>query len=123
MRKFSLVYLNFLLSFVIGTLVYVASKLKIRLPDWIQFYLNDFLITPIVLTICLVVIRRSRGNKTYIIPIGYILYLCCLYSCIFEFYLPTFHVRYTYDKMDILLYFLGGLWFWILQRIDQKDEI
>lgn len=103
-------------SVILGGAIYTASKLKIALPKIVQFYVNDFLIIPIVLTLCLLVIRWLRNDKNYVIPLRFILYLCVLYSVFFEWYLPKIHPRYTADIIDVLLYFLGGFVFCLLQK-------
>ncbi|KOY50838.1 hypothetical protein I602_398 [Polaribacter dokdonensis DSW-5] len=44
------------------------------------------------------------------------MYLCSLYSLIFEFILPQQLTRYTADPIDVILYFLGGFTFYLLQN-------
>ncbi len=85
----------------------------------INNYVNDFLIIPITLIISLVSIQKIRNNKTYRISPVLIVYVCALYSFIFEYYLPKNVPRYTYDIIDIVVYFLGGLLFYFLQKISQ----
>ncbi len=92
------------------------QKYNIGLPRIIQFYLNDFLIIPIVLSVCLYVIRELRHDHTYKIPIIYILYICFGYSIFFEYYLPRILSRYTSDFIDVILYFAGGGVFYLLQK-------
>ncbi|CAL2075702.1 conserved membrane protein of unknown function [Tenacibaculum sp. 190524A02b] len=110
----------FYISCSTGLLVYLMSKTTIYMPKIVRFYVNDFLIIPIVLTICLFVIRGIKGEKTYKIPIAFILYVCIMYSIFFEYYLPTFHSRYTRDYVDVTLYFIGGVVFYLLQKYSVK---
>lgn len=106
----------FIASVVIGSSIYTMQKLGVQLPKLINNYVNDFLIVPIVLIPCLYVLRWSRANKSYTIPLGAVLYFCALYSVLFEYLLPKFHVRYTADFIDVGLYFIGGLIFYYLQQ-------
>lgn len=106
----------FIFSIILGISVYTASKFSIQLPQFVRFYVNDFLIVPIVLTISLAVIRKVKNNKTLVISLPNILYVSLLYSVIFEFWLPKFHPRYTFDIIDIVLYFLSGFVFYFLQK-------
>lgn len=106
----------FIFSITIGTSVYVLQKLSIALPSFVQNYLNDFLIIPIVLYLCLLFLQWSKNDKNYQISLSIILYLCGLYSLIFEWILPSFHNRYTADYIDAILYFTSGLLFYSLQR-------
>lgn len=103
-------------SVLIGTYIYLCQKLGIVLPDFVQFYVNDFLIIPIVLFLCLVIIRKLQDNKELILSITQIGYVCVLYAVIFEYWLPKFHPRYTQDLVDVLLYFSSGVVFYFLQK-------
>lgn len=115
MQKKILTY-YFIVSIVIGSLIYTAQKLSVKLPSFINNYVNDFLIIPIVLTMCLFVLQWSRSDKSYEISLGVILYICVLYSVLFEFILPKYYVRYTADVLDVVLYFTGGFVFLVLQK-------
>lgn len=110
------IYVYFVFSLFLGTTVYFAQKLKLSLPKIINFYLNDFLIIPILLISCLIFLRWSRQNKNYQIPVWIVLYICGLYALLFEYILPKFHPRYTADIIDAVLYFIGGFVFMVLQK-------
>jgi len=115
MQKRILLYC-FFISIAVGSFIYAAQQLKIVLPKIVNNYINDFLILPIVLTVCLFILRWSRGDKGYTIPIGVIMYICVFYGVFFEYLLPKFHSRYTTDFIDAFLYFLGGVVFYFLQK-------
>ena len=115
MQKRILLY-YFFISVALGSFIYTAQQLKIALPKIVNNYINDFLILPIVLTVCLFILRWSRRNKSYTIPIGVIIYICVFYGVFFEYLLPKFHPRYTADFIDAFLYFLGGIVFYFLQK-------
>lgn len=112
----------FVFSILLGTFIYFAQKLSIQLPRIVRFYVNDFLIIPIILTTSLFILRWSRNNKSYKISFWIILYLCTLYSIIFEYYLPQFHPRYTADSIDVILYFASGLIFYYLQKNNNEQH-
>lgn len=114
--KQSILTYYFILSTVVGSLIYSAQKTQVQLPKIVNNYINDFLIIPIVLTVCLYILRYSKHDKMYQIPLLAILYLCVLYSVFFEAILPRFHERYTADSIDVVLYFLSGLMFYFLQK-------
>lgn len=109
-------FLYFLTSIILGISVYFAQKNEVYLSKIIHNYLNDFLIIPIVLTISLYILRWSRNNKKYTIPILLILYVCSFYAIIFEAVLPKINQRYTADFIDVLLYYISGLVFNYLQK-------
>ena len=114
MNKWLRIY--FLFSVITGTLIYFAQRFSFPLPRIIQFYVNDFLIVPIILTVSLYFLRWSKNNASYQIPLWIVLYLSGLYTIIFEVFLPRFHPRYTADHIDIILYFASGFIFYMLQK-------
>ena len=112
----NILFINFIASSVLGLGIYIAQQLEVNLPTLLNNYVNDFLIIPIVLSVCMYVLRYTRNDKSFTIPIPEILLLCIVYSVFFEVVLPKTHQRYTADIVDVLLYFLGGIWFYILQH-------
>ena len=112
----------FIFSVVVGTFIYICEKLEILLPKLIRFYVNDFLIIPLVLFTSLFVIRKLKNDKKFTLSLLQILYVCVLYAVIFEFWLPKFHERYTSDIIDVVLYFLSGILFYFLQK-EKQDLI
>jgi len=113
----NLLIINFIVSCFLGLGIYLAQKLAVKLPLFINNYLNDFLIIPIVLTLCLYILRLTRNNKAYILPLGVVLFLCFGYALFFEVFMPKISTRYTGDFYDVIAYFLGGVWFLGLQNI------
>lgn len=111
----------FMVSVVVGSSIYTAQKLNFSLPDSINFYVNDFLIIPICLTISLFVLTHTKNDKNITIPLPIILGLSAFYSILFEYILPPTHNRYTADGIDVLMYFLGGLIFYVLQSRNKKS--
>ena len=103
-------------SFCLGLITYLFQKCNIPLPKLINNYLNDFLIIPIVLFVCLLVLQKIKSDKTFTLSLGIILYVCFLYSLLFEFVFPKYLARYTKDIVDVFLYFAGGFTFYFLQK-------
>ncbi|AQS93661.1 hypothetical protein BXQ17_06150 [Polaribacter sp. BM10] len=115
-----LLFYYFIFSLITGTTVYFLQYFSVPLPRIIRYYLNDFLIIPIVLYSCLVVLKWSRNDKNFTLSLAIILYLCTLYSVLFEFVFPKYLARYTKDFIDIILYFISGITFYILQKIQHE---
>ena len=109
-------------SVLIGSCVYLANIVGIILPRIVRFYVNDFLIIPMVLTSVLFIVRKVQCQPKKTISLLNILYLCLMYSFLFEFWLPKFQERYTYDIVDVFLYFLSGFVFYRLQK-EPKNEL
>jgi len=106
----------FIFSLLTGTTIYFLQKFSFPLPKIIRFYVNDFLIIPIILYPSLHVLKWSKKDKNYTLSLPIVLYLCFLYSLLFEFIFPKYLARYTKDFVDVLLYFASGFVFYYLQK-------
>src|SRR5690606_25329576 len=87
-----------------------------RLPQFLSSYLNDLLFMQLLLRICLFPLRRFGKKKQLKISLFSCLSLAALYSIYFEIYLPKVTQRYTADPVDALLYFIGAIVFYLLQK-------
>lgn len=112
----------FFFSLLLGSTIYSASYFNIQLPRFVRHYVNDFLIIPIVLISCLYIVRKLKSTTSFRLSLMQVLYTCTLYAVIFEYWLPKFHFRYTADGIDVVLYFLSGLIFYVLQLKAVKNE-
>lgn len=93
------------------------------LPEFFSSYLNDLLCMPVVLGICLFLIRKFSKNEQLKISLFSAFSLAAFYSLYFELYLPEVTQRYTADVVDVLLYFTGAFAFWLVQRKDDPPII
>ncbi|WP_158840908.1 hypothetical protein [Polaribacter sp. L3A8] len=114
MKKTLLYY--FIFSLLTGTTVYFLQYFSVPLPRIIRFYLNDFLIVPIILYISLQILKWSKNDVNYTLSLWVILYLCLMYSILFESIFPKYLARYTKDIVDVILYFASGFIFYYLQK-------
>lgn len=112
----------YLFSFVCFSLFLLNLLLLkfFQMPDFFSSYLNDLLCMPVVLGICLFVIRKFSKNEQLRISLFSAFSLAALYSVYFEVYLPEVNQRYTADLVDVLLYFSGALIFYLIQRKSSK---
>ncbi len=99
----------------VALLIYAAQIIKLPLPNWIYFYVNDALCMPIVLSFCLLGVRIIKSNKNVYLPWRSILVLTLFYALYFEWILPKSNPRYTADWIDVLLYALGSFVFYRFQ--------
>lgn len=100
---------------LLAVAIYVAQHLNLPLPNWMFFYINDFLCMPIVLSLCLVAIRAIKKSKTLYVPLFHVMTLTLYFTVFFEWIMPPISTRYTFDIIDIGLYFLGALMFYMFQ--------
>lgn len=111
-----------LVSFLLFVGFQLSRAFEVSMPDWMTSYLNDFLVIPIVATLCLWVVWRIRNDKTIRLNWFHILSLVILFSFYFEYYLPKNVDRYTADWVDVVCYFLGGCVFYIFQRMENNKS-
>lgn len=108
---------------VIAASIYASQKLAIPLPLLVNNYLNDLLCIPLVLGTLTFIIRKIKHDPKFKLPLGFIFILSSYYAIYFEYYLPKINSRYTSDWIDIVLYFLGGILFYLFQRIRDKKVV
>lgn len=86
------------------------------LSTFINNYLNDFLFVPIVLSLIQFLVRKIKNNKQFKIPTSAIIMIVIYYSLYFEYFMPKLNQRYTADLFDVLMYILGGLFFYLVEN-------
>lgn len=106
---------------VIAASIYVLQKLTIALPLVVNNYLNDLFCMPLVLGALTFIVRKLKNNPRFKLPFGFIFSLSSYYAVFFEYYLPRTNTRYTSDWLDVALYFIGGMLFYLYQRARDKN--
>lgn len=77
-------------------------------------YLDDILCIPIVLSIMLLIFRQFiKKNNNYSFPISFVIIAVVYLSIFFELILPVISSRYNRDLVDILVYSIGGIIFYL----------
>jgi len=112
----------FLVFIGIASTVYIAQQFSFSIPQLINNYLNDLLCMPIVLKICKYAIRFIKKDEHITIPIKISFTLTVLYALYFEFLLPKFNNRYTADVIDVILYFVGLLFFLWIENTSKENH-
>jgi len=106
----------FISLFSLAVLVHLTKLFGFSLPNSLAFYLNDLLCMPIVLSLCLAAVRWLKKDGHIYIPWVAIILITLYYSFHFEWLLPKFMSRYTADLIDVGLYFVGALLFYVFQK-------
>lgn len=101
----------FPLFLMLGGLIYGFQQFGLRPPEMVNNYLNDFLCMPLILKLSQLVARFIKSDKRLMIPVPLQITLTALFCLYFEYILPKFNVRYTSDWIDVVLYFLGFLFY------------
>lgn len=102
--------------FGLGGAIYTVQRWGGELPIWVSHYMNDFLCMPIVLFICRSVVRKLRSNDALQLPFPLILLVTLYFAIYFEYYLPRVNMRYTADIWDLVLYFIGSIFFYVMEK-------
>lgn len=108
--------------FIIFSTLYLIVRLTRAyfpefLPDFIAFYLGDFLCMPLVLTFILAILRHIYKPPLLLLNPLMIFGLTTAYSIYFEWYLPKQSpLLFTADKIDVLMYFIGATLFYFIQK-------
>lgn len=110
----------FAVCFLLFLLNQGMQYLNFARPEFLRNHLNDFLVLPITLTICLFVTRHLHSNNGIRLPLFSCFSVAALYSVYFEYFLPLKTVRYTADPIDVSLYFAGALLFFFAQPARKK---
>ncbi|MFK7832948.1 MAG: hypothetical protein AB8B52_06710 [Winogradskyella sp.] len=105
-----------IVSVFLASILYTANRLELPLPNWVYFYVNDFLCMPIVLSLCLASLRLIKKTETLYVPLSVVLALTLYFALFFEILIPQINARYTFDVIDIVLYILGALLFFKYQK-------
>ncbi|WP_051219208.1 hypothetical protein [Flavobacterium frigidarium] len=113
----------YIIMLLIAASVYVLQKVATPLPLVVNNYLNDLLCIPLVLGALIFIIRKLKHDPRFTLPFGFIFILSSYYAIFFEYYLPKTNIRYTSDWIDVLLYFLGGILFYLFQRVRDKKVV
>lgn len=114
----AMMHLFIMLFFALFLGVQSLKYFSVDAPNWIYHYLNDFLTIPLVASLCLHTVWIIKKDNTLRLSIFTILSLVILFSVYFEYYLPKQSHRYTGDFLDVMCYISGGIFFYILQKIE-----
>lgn len=113
MRSVTKYYFPAIVVFAFG--VYILQHYNIKLPKIINNYLNDFLLLPMVLKICQSLLRYVKSHQYLKLPYTFCFFIALTYSIFFEIMVPEYSIRYTADFWDVIAYFLGLLFFFLIE--------
>ncbi len=102
----------FLFFCLLWMMVFSLQKFGIDLPDLLQFYFLDLIAIPVLATLGLAFLKITEANDHIILKKWQLLFIVVATSIAFEIIWPIYNERYTADWVDVLLYTIGGLFFW-----------
>ena len=102
----------FLVFCILWTVFYFAkiSHCPILL---LQGHFTDLLAVPVIANLGLWFQRFFAGKRSmYVLKAGHVIFIVIYISFVFEWLLPKYNpVKFTGDWMDVVLYILGGVFF------------
>ena len=106
---------------ILALTIYIAQKLGLYIPELANNHLNDLLCMPIVLKICLYVVRYVKSSEKIEIPLALQVVTTLLFIVYFEMVLPEINTRYTGDILDVFAY-VAGLFLFIALESGRKSK-
>jgi len=92
--------------------VYTARRLGHPLPV-INGYIDDLIAIPVIANLGLWFQRQFViRNNYYVLAPGHVTFIVLYVTLVFELLLPALSKTYTADWVDVILYVLGGLFFY-----------
>jgi len=88
---------------------------KIETPTWFSSYFADLLCMPLLLSYSVIMIRKIKKTPSLILNKKMILFAFIYVSIVFEIILPEISTKFTRDYLDILMYFIGSIVFYLFQ--------
>src|ERR1700761_2846378 len=97
---------------IIWLVTTIFRKLHHPLP-YVNGYINDAVAIPVIanLTLCFQRVVVIKNNFYTFLP-RYVIFIVVYVSFVFEWLLPGFSKTYTGDWWDVLLYVIGGIFFY-----------
>lgn len=116
-RPLKSLHIVFVICLILYAIVQLLKFKEYSANSFIYNYLNDLLVIPIVAFICLNAVWFLKRDYSIRLSFMSLLSLVMLYAIYFEVYLPSYHERYTADFWDVFCYTIGGLVFYLLQKL------
>ncbi len=78
---------------------------------WVDSYLDDLLLMPLVLGGLLLAMRIKSGRRSWVVPVPLAVAALVGYAVYFEVFLPRMSPHATGDGLDVVAYAVGLLFF------------
>ena len=109
---------------LIWFIIYSSNFLGHQFYWPIQFYLLDLIAVPILAQLGLWCMRLIKGKSNELLSVWHVGFIVVSLSVVFEIYMPKHQTRYSADVWDIVMYFIGGLFFYfVMNKADKNQRI
>lgn len=105
-------------------LFYLLCWCAVHFFRWLQApipvindHLTDFLFIPAASHLALQIMRRYLlHDAAYRLPLSFVLFFAAYASIVLEWLAPFYSGRHTADRVDVLAYFLGSLFYYYVHQ-------
>lgn len=106
----------FIAGCLVWLIIHITRILGAPIP-WLNDYLTDFFAVPVITNIGLWLQRvLIIKNNYYVLSPLQVVFMVVYISMLFEGLLPLLSKTYTADWMDVLLYCIGGVFFYFFMN-------
>lgn len=106
--------------FILGSLSYLLLQFcrqqHLFIPKLINSYATDLLFMPLLFMATLWLTRIVKRTPNLVFSIPMLIVVFVYVSVVFEYYLPQKSSIYVQDSIDVLMYLLGTILFYFLQK-------
>ena len=74
------------------------------------------------ITVCLAFVRYFKRQFNYKLTPLMIFGMTTFYALFFEVYVPTIYTTQTGDWLDVVMYFIGGIIFWVWLKFGKSPN-
>ena len=106
------------LVFCVLWVVFYVAKISHHPILFLHGHFTDLLAVPVIANLGLWFQRIIAGKRSiYVLKPGHVIFIVVYISLVFEWLLPKYDPqKYTGDWLDVLLYILGGLFFFFVMN-------
>ncbi|MES2108254.1 MAG: hypothetical protein V4577_05890 [Bacteroidota bacterium] len=103
----------FIAGCLVWLLVFITRKLGHPLPPYINGYATDAFAIPVIanLMLCFQRVAIIKSNY-YTLSVWHVAFITAYVALVFEILLPAYSKTYTGDWIDVMLYAIGGIFFY-----------
>jgi hypothetical protein len=110
----------FIAGCLVWLLVFVTRRIGHPLP-YVNGYLSDAFALPVIANLGLwfqrvFIVRNNR----YLLTPWHVLFVVVYVSIVFEWILPSISKKFTADWIDVLLYTIGGVFFYLVMNKEDR---
>jgi len=110
----------FMVLAMLYSVLFFIKHSNIAAPVIIRNYLADLLCMPFTLSLFVMLMRWLKRQLTFQLSAAMIVFSVTYIAFMFEYFLPKYYSGLTADSVDIGMYALGGMFYFLFQKLEMK---